>query len=475
MVIHYAKGVDYYFYADAEDIRTQITAPKIDRTHGREVNFKRNNLQIQSKLIPGWRNFTGTLRWITRRGSAEIVRHDADINTWNGKLVRGSMANMFNTPPTIGETTVCWGFYDSGSGMTSGLTNQNQLYVYVTRDQRRWMSALAARNPRIARGPFARFTLPGAHDAGMFDLRAIRDLLADPELGNPFLRGIFLIPVIGPILRQVNNIARLIAPRGVANLSMTQKDNVGQMLDIGTRYFDFRPAVMHSMLRKYRPGVRFHQHGLIPGQPYVEFLVDVLRWLDRNPGEIVVVSANTQGVFEEMRPSAADLARDFDQALEHARPSQPLKIGDKHSLLDSYEALIRTNTRLIFLNQIEGETRKYDSYSGAYATLRPGPIIAAFEAMKAEMPNGEDYVVMQMQATATGITSVIVPAVLTASDAHSPLLATKPVMDAATNPWLREHAAKRLPPGRLLVLLNDFVDNCMVETAIMVTEQRARD
>ena len=38
---------------------------------------------------------------------------------------------------------------------------------------------------------------------------------------------------------------------------------------------------------------------------------------------------------------------------------------------------------------------------------------------------------------------------------------------------LREHAAKRLSPNHLLVLLNDFVDNCMVETAGMVTEQRA--
>jgi len=252
------------------------------------------------------------------------------------------------------------------------------------------------------------------------------------------------------------------------------------MLDIGTRYFDFRPGTMHPSLKAFAPGMRYHQHGLIPGYPYVAFLEEVLRWLDANPGEIVVVSANTQGFSSDaMKPSAADVQKDFETALANVRLPKPIDIGDKNWLSRSYDDLIRTNTRLFFLNQIEKETTKYDSYYGpAYTTLRPEPIIRSFEAMRREFREDEhyDYVVMQMQATAPGISkNLVAAAVMTTSDASSPLLMTKPVMDAATNPWLRTNAANRLPPEHLLVLLNDFVDNCMVETAIQVTEQRARN
>jgi len=458
-----AKGIDYYLYSDSEDLRTDLAVPKVDRSHGPEANFKHNNFQVQSGNIPDPLNYTGRLEWVTRYRGEGMIRHWQNISSLDGNLYTGTMHNMFNSPPRIGNPTVCWGLYDAGAGKISGMTNQHQFYVYATRDQRRWMGDLAKRNPRVARGPLARFALPGSHDAGMFDMRPVRKVLHNPAF----------VLALGA---HMGVAAALLGPRAVANLSMTQKDNIRMQLDVGTRYFDFRPGWMHSAIRPFFPTALYHQHGLIPGYPYVDFLVDVLRWLDANPGEIVVVNPNTQGfAANAMKPADSSVGDALKTAIARVKAPRPIGIGKSTDLDRSYDALIRDNIRLIFANPIENGDRFYNSWSGAYATLRPAPIIKAFEGMKREMPARTNHVVMQMQATATKIDAVVAASVVTSSDASSPLLATKPVMDAATNPWLRAHAAKRLSPDHLLVFLNDFVDNCMVETAIMVTEQRARD
>jgi hypothetical protein len=471
-----AKGVDYYLYSDSDSIRTEVTGPKVGGIYGREANFRKNNLQISSRNIRGPFSFTGTLKCWVRRGNVEVMHQFQDINSRDGTMGRGTMTNMLNTPPRLGDPTVCWGFYKAGDGLgISKLTNQCQFYAYVTRDQRRWMTELAARDPRVARGPFARFALPGAHDAGMNDMTVFNNVLRDPKFFTLMMMVVAFIPIIGALLV---GLGRPLIPVAISNLAMTQKDKIGQMLDIGTRYFDFRPGTMHPRLKDFAPGALFHQHGVVPGYPYLAFLEEVLRWLDANPGEIVVVNLNTQGFADAaMKPKRADLDRDLKAAIDKAGLSRPMGIGDMKSIALSYEELIRSNTRLLFIDQIDGQTNAHDSWNGkAYATLRPAPVIAAFAAMTGPMPPGKDFTVMQMQATSTAIgAGVVMPSVLRATYASSPLMATKPVMDAATIPWLRANAAKQLPPDHLLVLLNDFIDNCTVETAVMVTEQRARD
>jgi len=219
-----AKGVDYFLYSGADEIVTEVTAPKIGNTYGPAANFRRNNLQISSSNIRGIGSYTGTLAFVTRRSGREVERRHQDINSWDGQLKRGTMHNMFNTPPRIGEeATVCWALYDAGSGkgVSAGLTNQHQLYVYATRNHRRWMSELAARDPRVARGAFARFALPGAHDAGMFDMRATMKLLNTPALYAALAGSFALIPVWGVFVAAAGGLARGFAPRAIANLSMT--------------------------------------------------------------------------------------------------------------------------------------------------------------------------------------------------------------------------------------------------------------
>jgi hypothetical protein len=85
---------------------------------------------------------------------------------------------------------------------------------------------------------------------------------------------------------------------------------------------------------------------------------------------------------------------------------------------------------------------------------------------------GYDYTVLQMQGTATQVSGVVVPSILAWSDASSPLLSTKASFDVATNPWLLANVSKNLSNSQLVVFLNDFVDNCMVNTAITVSKQR---
>ncbi|MES2444345.1 MAG: hypothetical protein V4574_16070 [Pseudomonadota bacterium] len=472
-----AKGVDFYIYSDSDTDRTEINGPKFTAgPYGREVNFRRSNLQISSARIPGAGSYTGTLKCTVRRRNAVLMHQFQDINSLYGSMRdRGTMSNIFKTPPRLGDPTICWGYYHAGDGLLSPLTNQSQFHVYVTRNQNRWMTDLAARDPRIARGPFARFALPGAHDAGMYDMGAVNGILADPKLALVMIGVVALMPIIGAI---IVGLARPLIPVAIANLAMTQKDDITTMLEIGTRYFDFRPGHMHPKVRHYAPGALFHQHGAIPGISYAGFLRMVLTWLDANPGEIVVVDLNTQGFADaSMKPTREQLDRHLKGSIGAANLSRPIAIGDTQSLSLAYEELVRTNTRLIFIDRMDGQTNAHDSWLGiAYATLEPEPVINAFKAMGGPMPPGKDFTVMQMQATSTAMgAGVIVPAIRRATWASSVLMATKAVMDAGTIPWLRENAAKTVPPDHLLVLLNDFIDNCTVETAAMLTRQRARD
>jgi hypothetical protein len=201
MPIRYAKGVDYYVYTNFGETLTDVAVPKITNQHGPEANFHPQNLQIQSRNIPNPVGYIGGLEWVVRHRGQDMERQRQDVSTLDGNLRRGTMKNMFKTPPRIGTPTVCWGFYDSGSGVFSGMTNQHQLYIYVTPDRRRWMSELAARNPRVAGGPFARFALPGSHDAGMFDMRAVRKMLADPLFNLALITALNTSPLGPPISR----------------------------------------------------------------------------------------------------------------------------------------------------------------------------------------------------------------------------------------------------------------------------------
>lgn len=213
---------------------------------------------------------------------------------------------------------------------------------------------------------------------------------------------------------------------------------------------------------------------MIPGSSYSDFLVEILRWLSTHQSEIVVVSCNTQGFSDDsMKPSTTTLDNVLTAARQQAGvPESKVAAGTLSQVSQTYQQLLDSNTRLIFLNQIDNETTKYDSYTDAYATLTPNPIIAALSAMNKEEQKKYNYTVLQIQGTATAIPAVIAASVISSSNTSSPLMSTKASFDHATLPWLLANVSNNLSNEYLTIVLNDFGDNATVSHCISITKQR---
>jgi hypothetical protein len=423
-----SKGVDYYGYINQDQFSVAFSGPDVGSTLTKANNFTQQNLQIESGNIPGAGNYTGKYQW-TALATGTVASAYNNINSLTGNLEGGTMTVMLQTPSLFTQgSTVCYGFYDAGPG-TSGLTDQDQSYVYFTDNMSNWMTYLTTHYQGTAGSkPFYDCVLAGAHDAGMFTLDTVNQILASSE-GEAFLAAlVLLIPLFG-------GIAAAEAPTAITNFALTQKDDIIAMLNVGVRYFDFRPGTLYPAFAGFS-SARYHQHLMIPGYPYIAFLEDILTWLMANPGEIVVVNCNIQGFASaSMIPTPAQLDEDLTTAMTNTN-CQGIVAGDASSLGQSLSSLVSSGTRLIFLNQIDGETTKYDSYnSTAYATLVPAPILAALNGMTSAGQDGFTYTVLQLQGTCTNIESVELGTLVTLSQSSSPLMSTKAYFDTATLPW----------------------------------------
>lgn len=86
-----------------------------------------------------------------------------------------------------------------------------------------------------------------------------------------------------------------LAPQIVSSLAITQKDPLENILALGARYFEFRPAFTHKELRHCLPDKLYFQHSAIPGMAYDEFLSGVVKFLMDHPTEIIVVQLRWDG------------------------------------------------------------------------------------------------------------------------------------------------------------------------------------
>lgn len=467
------KGIDYYFvnsssfdlHAQAEN--TDGSWALTPMSTGCVPLMNKGNVQIN------WRGLHapyGSFSFSTTTYPPQHFKQSINVVTGN---TSGPLDILMNTPSIVGaDSALSYGMFDAGTGKGTGLTNQDQIYAYLTGPQRGWMGALASANPDVRQAPFASFVLPGAHDAGMFDLTQV-DILCLSADGIAALIKAFLDWIPGA--SQVASLAAVQLRGVVIGEAFTQKDNIAVMLDLGCRYFDFRPGYAPSPIRKIL-GDLYHIHNVIPGQKLDTFFKDILTWLLANPTEIVVISLGTDGFNDHatMDPSADALRTGF-AAAQQAVGAASIQIGSAADLSTSYANLIAANKRLFFLNQPSlgwYPATKYDSYKDTYQTTDPQVIIDALKAMtKAEQT--EDYTVLQLQATATGKNSVANAIALadSMSAAYAPLMSTKPMMDSNTYPWLLENAGD-LSPTNLLVLLNDFVDNALAGCVASVLTAR---
>lgn len=297
---------------------------------------------------------------------------------------KGSPTVMLATPSTFSQASnwaLSYGFYDSGSGIGNDLTNHDQSYVYLTEDVSGWMGKLVAAHPSTGTLPLSSFVLPGAHDAGTYDVKAIEALITEPVFQDMIAQawsdrkpGQANLPVISLLLQRL-----------VIQSACTQKDDVTGMLNMGIRYFDFRPGYCYGGLL---PGAIYHQHNFIPGALLLDFMTDLIAWLAAHPNEIVVVSLNFQGFADphKMCPSVKDLDKVVSQASNRAAH---VGQGNLYDLKKTYNDLVKSGTRLIFLNQTDPDAEKnsinnvvkYDSYDPAlYQTTDVSNVLTALNA-----------------------------------------------------------------------------------------------
>jgi len=247
-----------------------------------------------------------------------------------------------------------------------------------------------------------------------------------------------------------------IAPNIVRGLAITQKDTLPNILGIGARYFEFRPAYLHSAIRplKLIPDVLYFSHSAIPGMPYEQFLHDAVAFLVAHPNEIVVVQLRWDGVPAECaHPSDGDLATYLNNALAASNGALVAgSLDDMRSL--TIQQLRDERKRLILFANADSFSTYTDQGN---ATLNGDSIVAEFEKITPQSQAGKPFTNLQCQATATNIPEAVAYSVVAANADSSCLLATKPICDSKTLPWVTANGG-RLDNGELVVMMNDFFD-----------------
>jgi hypothetical protein len=481
------KGVQFYGYIGQSgmSINFEEVAPGVlsssvvaQTTFSQPGQISQGGFQIGNDAL-----IAATLRqfqWAATNGGSPVANNSVAINPTTGNLVGGGMANMLQTPSIVTSTAaVSYGFYDAGSG-ACGLTNQDQCYVYQTINYSNWITTLAQNNADVVnRTAFSAWVLPGAHDAGMCSFSLDwSTIMAAVTAYNVTAQIPGLLSLGNPLIQNI-----------ITNYAWTQKDTITMMLNLGIRYFDFRPGYVLGDTTGAL-GI-FHQHLFVPGYTLSGFMTEILTWLAANKGEIVVVSFCYSGFQSpSMQPGSAAIYAVVNQVSTSL--GNPVVFGNANDIAgNGYGSLMSQNKRLIFLNTYDEPTdsflaTKYDSYGdSAYTTATPASVQAALGQMnKAAYQAGNfNYTVMQLQGTPQlypdGLSGFM--NALTYSQTSSPLMSIKPQFDCVLYPWCLANVHNNLDmttapnyswAQNLIVLLNDFADNALVANAIAICEQR---
>lgn len=105
------------------------------------------------------------------------------------------------------------------------------------------------------------------------------------------------------------------------------------------------------------------------------------------------------------------------------------------------------------------------------ATLNGDSILAQFCSISPDACAGKAFMNLQCQATSTNIPDAVAYSVMAANASSSILLATKPVCDHKMLPWIVENAG-RFEEGKLVVVMNDFIDGASADVAIEWSRKR---
>lgn len=463
-----SKGIQCYSYIAVAGCEVTLSVPGTALVRNQLRVFYNDHLEVDKKDIKGPFNFSGTFTFRVTQNGNQITTQDVSINTLTGDNDAGSMKTMGNQLSVItSDVIVTYGFYDAGPGV-AGLPSSDQCFITVTPNYSSWQGQVAPRGSNQASKPFPKFFLPAVHDIGMNSMQNANAVISSSALVDVMVQ---LSPVFGKIAAMMSHDAVMhIAPNIVQGLAITQKDTLSTILSIGARYFEFRPAFLHKAIRSDHPipDVLYFSHSAIPGMAYAEFLHDLVVFLVAHPDEIVVVQLRWDGVPAECaQPSDQDLADYLNTALAASNGS--LAVGSEDDMRNlSIDQLREQHRRLIlFVN-----SDSFSTYTDpGNATLSGDSIVAEFEAISPQSQAGKPFTNLQCQATATNIRDAVVYSVLAANSDSSCLLATKPICDSKTLPWIRDNAGK-LIDGELVVAMNDFFDGATADVAIEWSRRR---
>jgi hypothetical protein len=468
-----SKGIQCYSYNCIPDCQIEFSVPKKVVVKTQLNQYTVDHLEVDKANISGVFNYSGIFRCRVTQNGNEIMNKWVQINSLTGNMEQGNMKNMVDQVSVV-SNNICIAFtlWDSPENKNSaGLSTWDQFYVTVSPNYSSWMSNVAPPGTAAASKPFTRFVLPAAHDIGMNSMQN-----ADACLQNVPTQFFGLLTSLVSTFKlgagsATKAITSGLAPNIIQGLSITQKDTLNTILNIGARYFEFRPAYLHNLIRPLKPipDKLYFMHGPIPGMGYDEFLAGVVDFLLKNPGEIIVVQLRWDGVPKECaQPTPQELSQYLNQALGGAGGA--IKAGTLDDMTQlSIEALRTQQKRLILLQDVNS----YSTYSDqGNATLTGDSIIAEFQQLAANNQNGKAFTNIQCQATATNLKDVVVYSALTANTSNSCLLCTKSVCDNKTMPWIRDNALGKLTAEQLIVIMDDFVDGGMCDLARGLSVQR---
>ncbi|KAF2673484.1 PLC-like phosphodiesterase [Microthyrium microscopicum] len=466
-----SKGVDAYAYICAGGCEVEFSVPGENITKRDLGDWTSDHLEVDKSKLHGTFNFTGQFNFKVTRNGEVITTQWADINTMTGNIEKSSMRTMFDQTSWISnELIITYIFYDAGSGEV-GLPNSHQCYVVVSPNFSNWMGEAAPPGSDKGGKPFWRFALPAVHDVGMNSMSVPEALVQ--SAGTPFVT---LLKQESNVFNKIadnatSGIVSAIAPNIISGLAVTQKDKLPDLLAIGSRYFEFRPARVHDKVKGYNcvPDEYYFTHGPIPGMMYKSFLNDVVAFLVSHPTEIIVVQLRWDGVPNECnRPNDDDLHNMLNEALGQANGSINIgNLDDMHR--ESIDSLRNSGRRLIMLKEVNSLSSYTDE---ANATLNGDSMVAEFDRLNTERQNDVAFTNIQCQATATNIRDVVIYSALSADVSNSCLMATKSICDRKTLPWIRNNALDRLKAEQNLVIMNDFFDGATADVAIELSKRR---
>lgn len=468
-----SKGVNYYVYIGANNFTVNINYKETLGKDTRDINLtyqpNQGVAQIQMGSFEINSNFwttemTGRVAFTVNVNGKGVVSKFIEIqpttgnisDTWNNDP--DYLNDMRKQTSVFGsDYAVSYGFVDNGTN------TRDQLWIYVTANHENWLGGWIKKNPALRNAPFSTLVLPGSHDAGMFTSDFFS--LVGQSLNNTALEK--------AIEAKCQWQAEISTLKTIWQLSITQKDNILSQLQLGTRFFDYRPAY-YTLDQKLR-----HVHNFVPGYLYESFLSDVVDFLNGHPQEIVVLGVSQDGVCSVFKPFSKSDTTTLAGSIIRAK-GYNIQTTDESALDEktTIDTLLSTNKRLVIIDK---SFYQNDSYNGdTYKTENPDNIVGALTTAIAptidttnnKIAKGKYF--FQLQGTLSADTTRAINQQFVQSDTNTPLLYTKPIFDAKTYPWIAERLSSgtasqaKVASSSPVVLLNDFVDNALTDYALSI-------